>query len=124
VEAYLECGLLEKDERTAVLNCDPELEAQIFESVPADIWNYFGKITCPVLALRGELSDVFLPAAAQRMIKSPAAVECCGSGTGHFRRWKACGMRRANWNYLTGSAANSYRTVVNHPRNYYKSQFR
>ncbi|MEE4604660.1 MAG: alpha/beta hydrolase, partial [Desulfobacteraceae bacterium] len=32
VEAYLECGLLEKDSETAILKCDPELEAQIFES--------------------------------------------------------------------------------------------
>jgi pimeloyl-ACP methyl ester carboxylesterase len=38
-----------------------------------------------VLALRGELSDVFLPAAAQRLIKSPAAVEVVViPGTGHF----------------------------------------
>jgi pimeloyl-ACP methyl ester carboxylesterase len=85
VEAYLECGLLEKDERTAVLKCDPEIEAQIFESVPVDIWNYFGKITCPVLALRGELSDVFLPAAAERLKKCFPGVEVAViSGTGHF----------------------------------------
>ena len=67
VQAYLECGLLEKDEQTAVLRCDPELEAQIFESVPLDVWSQCRKISCPVLAVRGEQSDVFLKEAAVRL---------------------------------------------------------
>ncbi len=67
VEAYLECGLLEKDSETAVLKCDPELEAQIFESVPHDVWRYAKKITCPVLAIRGEHSDVFTAESATRL---------------------------------------------------------
>ena len=67
VQAYLECGLLEKDEQTAVLRCDPELEAQIFESVPLDVWSQCRKIRCPVLAVRGEQSDVFLKEAAVRL---------------------------------------------------------
>jgi pimeloyl-ACP methyl ester carboxylesterase len=67
VHAYLECGLLEKDSKTAVLRCDPELEAQIFESVPLGIWRYAKKISCPVLALRGELSDTFFADAADRL---------------------------------------------------------
>ena len=67
VQAYLECGLLEKDEKTAVLNCDPELEAQIFESIPLNVWRYAKKIRCPVLAIRGELSDIFAADAAERL---------------------------------------------------------
>jgi pimeloyl-ACP methyl ester carboxylesterase len=67
VEAYLECGLLEKDSETAVLKCDPELEAQIFESVPRDVWRYAKRITCPVLAIRGGHSDVFTAASATRL---------------------------------------------------------
>jgi pimeloyl-ACP methyl ester carboxylesterase len=67
VEAYLECGLLEKDSETAVLKCDPELEAQIFESVPHDVWRYAKQITCPVLAIRGEHSDVFSAESAGRL---------------------------------------------------------
>jgi pimeloyl-ACP methyl ester carboxylesterase len=67
VQAYLECGLLEKDEKTAVLKCDPELEAQIFESIPLNVWRYAKKIKCPVLAIRGELSDTFFADAAQRL---------------------------------------------------------
>jgi len=67
VQAYLECGLLEEDATTAVLKCDPELEAQIFESVPVGVWRYARKISCPVLAIRGELSDTFFADAAQRL---------------------------------------------------------
>ena len=67
VHAYLECGLLEKDEKTAVLKCDPELEAQIFESIPLNVWHYAKKIKCPVLAIRGELSDIFFADAARRL---------------------------------------------------------
>ena len=67
VQAYLECGLLEKDEKTAVLKCDPELEAQIFESIPLNVWRYAKNIKCPVLAIRGELSDTFFADAAQRL---------------------------------------------------------
>jgi pimeloyl-ACP methyl ester carboxylesterase len=67
VEAYLECGLLEKDSETAVLKCDPELEAQIFESVPHDVWRYAKQIACPVLAIRGEHSEVFTAESAGRL---------------------------------------------------------
>lgn len=67
VRAYLECGLLVKDEKTAVLKCDPELEAQIFESVPLNVWRYAKKIKCPVLAIRGGLSDTFFADAARRL---------------------------------------------------------
>ena len=67
VHAYLECGLLEKDAKTAVLTCDPELEAQIFESIPLNVWRYAKKIVCPVLAIRGESSDVFFAGAAWRL---------------------------------------------------------
>ena len=72
VQAYLECGLLEKDGRTAVLRCDPELEAQIFESIPIDVWRYASRIACPVLALRGAASTTFLPQAAQRLCRKIA----------------------------------------------------
>jgi pimeloyl-ACP methyl ester carboxylesterase len=67
VEAYLECGLLEKDPETAVLKCDPEHEAQIFESVPLDVWTYGRKISCPVLAIRGEHSGAFTVDSAKRL---------------------------------------------------------
>jgi pimeloyl-ACP methyl ester carboxylesterase len=85
VEAYLECGLLEKDGHEAVLRCDPELEAQIFESVPVDVWSYIGRIKCPMLVLRGSQSDVFLPEAAERLKRAASDSEVVViPDTGHF----------------------------------------
>ncbi|MCK7507866.1 MAG: hypothetical protein MZV70_29990 [Desulfobacterales bacterium] len=41
-------GFLKRRMRqTAVLRCDPELEAQIFESVPLGVWSQCRKIRCP-----------------------------------------------------------------------------
>ena len=65
IDAYLECGLFGKDSKTAVLKCDPELEAQIFESIPLNVWGYVKKITCPVLVIRSAVSDIFFADAAQ-----------------------------------------------------------
>jgi len=85
VEAYLECGLLEKDSETAVLTCDPELEARIFESIPLNVWGYVKRLRCPVLAIRGRQSDVFLPGAADRLKRMAADCEVATiAGTGHF----------------------------------------
>jgi len=85
VEAYLECGLLEKDAESAVLTCDPELEARIFEAIPLDVWSYVRGLRCPVLAIRGEQSDVFLAGAADRMKRLAADGEVATiAGTGHF----------------------------------------
>jgi pimeloyl-ACP methyl ester carboxylesterase len=85
VEAYLECGLLEKDPETAVLRCDPELEAQIFESVPSDVWRYAPKIDCPVLAIRGQLSDVFTAGSARRLANLISGSEVVTiADAGHF----------------------------------------
>jgi pimeloyl-ACP methyl ester carboxylesterase len=85
VEAYLECGLLEKDTETAVLKCDPELEAQIFESVPLDVWKHAPKISCPVLAIRGERSDVFTADSAERLKRLIADYEFATiADAGHF----------------------------------------
>lgn len=85
VEAYLACGLLEKDAQSAVLRCDPELEAQIFESIPDGIWRTAAGVACPVLAIRGERSDVFLAPAARRLQKVlPGAEIAVVPHTGHF----------------------------------------
>ena len=85
IDAYMECGLLEKDEETAILKCDPELEAQIFESVPAGIWRYAGKLSCPVLAVRGELSDTFAADSARRLQRVVADYELVTiPHSGHF----------------------------------------
>ena len=67
IEAYLDCGLLEKDANTAILKCEPELEAQIFESIPLNIWSYADGIRCPVLAVRGAFSNAFVSKSARRL---------------------------------------------------------
>ena len=81
----MECGLLEKDSETAILKCDPELEAQIFESIPLDVWKYADKVSCPVLAIRGELSDTFRVDAAERLKRKIADCELeTIDNAGHF----------------------------------------
>ena len=67
IEAYMECGLLQHDADKAILRCDPELEAQIFESVPLDVWKTVARVKCPILAVRGEKSDTFRPESASRL---------------------------------------------------------
>ena len=74
-----------KDSNTALLRCDPELEAQIFESVPINVWKYARRIDCPVLILRGEQTDTFLPEAADRLKKIIPALEVASiPNAGHF----------------------------------------
>jgi pimeloyl-ACP methyl ester carboxylesterase len=85
VQAYLECGLLERDSDSAVLTCDPEFEAQIFESIPLEVWRCLSRVHCPILAIRGEQSEVFLAEAADRLKRiAPDAEVVRISGTGHF----------------------------------------
>jgi len=67
IEAYMECGLLEHDADKAILRCDPELEAQIFESVPLNVWKTVTRVKCPILAIRGDQSDTFLPEAGRQL---------------------------------------------------------
>lgn len=101
IDAYLSCGLLEKDEKTAVLRCDPEIEARIFESVPLDVWRTAARVHCPVLALRGEHSDAFGREAAgrlQRRMTDCRTLEI--ARTGHFlpmERPEACASAIRRW---------------------------
>jgi pimeloyl-ACP methyl ester carboxylesterase len=85
ISSYLNCALDEKSSGEAVLKCDPELEAQIYESFPSNIFSYAEGINCPVLALRGEFSDTF-PLESIRKLKR--ALKNCEtatiSGAGHF----------------------------------------
>jgi pimeloyl-ACP methyl ester carboxylesterase len=85
IEAYLACGLLEKDADTTLLTCDPELEAQIFESVPLNVWFYLKKVSCPVLAIRGAASDTFVATAARRLETKVPNIELATiPRAGHF----------------------------------------
>jgi pimeloyl-ACP methyl ester carboxylesterase len=85
IEAYLECGLLEHDADRAILRCDPELEAQIFETVPLNVWQTVAQVECPILAIRGEQSDTFLPEAGRRLEQTAADARVAAiPRAGHF----------------------------------------
>ena len=85
IDAYLECGLLEKDTQSAVLKCDPELEAQIYESIPTNVWQLVPSVACPTLIIRGALSDTLPPDVAQRLHRLiPDAELSTIVGSGHF----------------------------------------
>lgn len=85
IDAYLGCALRHSPGGAAELKCAPELEAQIYESVPRDVWTYAGRIRCPVLAVRGEHTDTFLPGPARRLGRHIADCRVVTlPGTGHF----------------------------------------
>jgi pimeloyl-ACP methyl ester carboxylesterase len=85
IESYLSCALLIRDDHSALLKCDPELEARIYETVPGKIWSYISKITLPLLAIRGELSDTFFRESAEKIGRIvPGAVIVEVPGAGHF----------------------------------------
>jgi pimeloyl-ACP methyl ester carboxylesterase len=85
IAAYLACGLRDGTRQDAELKCDPESEAQIFESIPLDVWRYAPRIRCPALLLRGCASDTLLPAAARRLERSVAGLHRVDiPGAGHF----------------------------------------
>ncbi len=101
IDAYLSCGLLEKDDETAVLRCDPETEARIFESVPSDVWRTVGQVRCPILALRGEHSKAFRKEAAEQLQR--LAIHCqyrTVPASGHFipmEQPEACAAAIVEW---------------------------
>lgn len=85
IESYVECGLTVQEDSTAVLSCDPEVEARIYETVPLDVWSYAPRVQCPVLAVRGERSDTFLPLAATRLSREVRNCEVITiPDAGHF----------------------------------------
>ncbi len=69
IRAYSQYGLKDENGGGVSLKCDPETEAQIYESLLLDIWQYPKKIKCPVLLIRGGHSDTFDTCAAKRLIK-------------------------------------------------------
>ncbi len=85
ISAYLACGLRDGQMQDAELKCDPESEAQIFESIPLDVWRYAPRIRCPALLIRGAASDTLLPRAVRRLERAVAGLRCVEiPGAGHF----------------------------------------
>ena len=85
IDAYLECALMVHIDGSAVLKCAPELEAQIYESVPRNVMSYAARVRCPVLAIRGAQSDTFLPGPAARLERLiPDCRSVVVDDAGHF----------------------------------------
>ncbi len=103
IEAFCHHGLSWNGDGTGSLKCHPETEAQIYESILLDIWNYPPKISCPALIIRGERSNTFTaPAgrAVHRNIRNSSLVTV--PDTTHFvpmENPEAC--RRAIMNFLS-----------------------
>lgn len=66
IQAYLDSAL-DFSQTPGRLRCHPETEAQIFSSIPKDVWTHASKVKSSVLLLRGQKSDTFFDGAAQRL---------------------------------------------------------
>ena len=85
ISSYLNCALRHREDGSVELKCDPELEAQIYESVPRNVMSYARRIQCPVLAIRGAHSNTFLEGPAARLERLiPDCRTVVMPGTGHF----------------------------------------
>jgi pimeloyl-ACP methyl ester carboxylesterase len=63
----------------------PEWEAQIFKTVATDAWRWPGRITQPVLVIRGEHTDVFSGVSARTFLRlNPRARVVAVAGAGHL----------------------------------------
>jgi len=69
VQAYVDTAIEKDTAITWELCCNPEFEAQIYESVPFNTWHYANHINVPVLVVRGEKSDLFHRQAGIRLTK-------------------------------------------------------
>jgi pimeloyl-ACP methyl ester carboxylesterase len=48
----------------------PDWEAQIYRTIPTDIWGFAGQLKCPVLVIRGERSNTFTEASEKTFRKT------------------------------------------------------
>lgn len=69
ISSYSLHGLKEEKDSGVILKCQPETEAQIYESILMDIWTYPKKIKSPTLLIRGEKTDTFDKNAAKRLVR-------------------------------------------------------
>ena len=60
VKSYAESITVLSPQGGVSLSYPPEWEAQIYRTIPTDIWKYAGLLTQPTLVIRGENSNTFL----------------------------------------------------------------
>jgi pimeloyl-ACP methyl ester carboxylesterase len=71
------------DDKGTHLIYPPEWEAEIFRTVPTDVWRLPKHLRTPTLILRGELTDVFVKVSAERFKRlnpKPEIVTVTGAG--------------------------------------------
>jgi pimeloyl-ACP methyl ester carboxylesterase len=81
--AYVESGLVARDDGQLELAYPPEWEAHIFASTPTGIWKDVPELRVPTLLVGGELSSIFRPESlrrASRLLPQAQAVTIAGSG--------------------------------------------
>ena len=82
---YVESGTRANDDGQVELIYPADWEAHIFATTPTDIWRDVPHLHTPALILRGEGSDIFLPAAQARLAhRLPLAQFVTISGAGHL----------------------------------------
>lgn len=75
LDDYLEAGLLDTPEGV-ILRYTKAWEARIFSTTPSvEIWSHVRRLRLPVLVLRGDGSDAFLPEAAARVARDVPGAE-------------------------------------------------
>jgi pimeloyl-ACP methyl ester carboxylesterase len=82
---YVEGGTRARADGGVELVYPPEWEAHIFATTPTDVWRSMSRLSVPALVLRGELSQTFVPAAQERMVRLlPRARFVAIPGAGHL----------------------------------------
>lgn len=85
LEDYIRSGFVPKGDGGVTLRYPKAWEARIFELTPASVWRELAALEIPMLFIRGESSDTFLPEAAGRVRRSlPGARVVELAGCSHF----------------------------------------
>jgi pimeloyl-ACP methyl ester carboxylesterase len=85
LEDYVRSGTVEDPLGGLMLRYPKDWEARVFELTPASVWPELRRIELPMLVLRGERSDTFLAAAANRLSRElPSATVIELAGCSHF----------------------------------------
>jgi len=85
VEAFVDTAIQKDSAVSYELCCNPEFEAQIYETLPLNTWNHLTNIDIPVMVVRGVNSHLFHRSSGQKLskkIKTSELVEL--DSLGHF----------------------------------------
>ena len=83
MRAHIEHALREEPGQGVVLKCDPEREAEVFESMPQHLWRSLKRITAPVLLIHGDKTYPFVQESAARFARLNAHARVDALPGGH-----------------------------------------